>query len=629
MRIAAGSPIGVSLAVMPANAYDGAAHVALTSIPLIRSATRFSPVHALRHRRSPMRSTALTAALAGVLCLSVAATASAGPAVRHMYGWQSSRLVPFDIDAAGQITERSDQGVTVAGSFRSFVIGRNAKTVYVGTTSSYYPTAPGGIRVYSVAADGSLSLAQSVPVEVYGFAFSPDGSRLFANLSTGLVASFAVNADGTLGSQAPLTTVGGGGAMAVAVSTDGATLYVAAYPYLLEQYAIGPNGSLTSQLPTDIGLCGWPTLSITPDGRQLDGLCSDPNGALSYALSPGGGMALIGGRVANAGGGNYAADPRGRALYEGVYPHWIEQMQRQPDGSLALFSMPSFVESTTVTAIAADPSGQVLAMSGGPNTLRTFAITADGSLSTTPLTTQTTSAWSYGPLSYAPLQPPVAVLSSRVSPAGVVTLDAAASHGAAPIARYDWTFGDGTSLADGGPAPTHVYPASGDYTATVTLTDALGCGATGTFGGRQSFCAGSSVARASTTVHVAAAPVTVPPAVPLAESAPAPERAIQPGQATEFARPLAAAAAPNASNTSVLLTWAKPAGEEPVQYLIAWSTLHSAQGPGDPNMRHLRVRKTNVKMRVKPRTTLHFAVYALGADGRYTRATKTTLRLPR
>jgi hypothetical protein len=81
--------------------------------------------------------------------------------------------------------------------------------------------------------------------------------------------------------------------------------------------------------------------------------------------------------------------------------------------------------------------------------------------------------------------------------------------------------------------------------------------------------------------------------------------------------------------TSVLLTWEKPAGEEPAHYLIAWSTLHSAQGPGDRNMRHLRVRKANVVMRVRPRTTIHFAVYALGSDGRYTRATKTTLRLPR
>jgi hypothetical protein len=242
----------------------------------------------------------------------------------------------------------------------------------------------------------------------------------------------------------------------------------------------------------------------------------------------------------------------------------------------------------------------------------------------------TTSAYTYWNLAYAPLQPPVASLSASISPAGVVTLDASASHGAAPVARYDWTFGDGTTLADGGPAPAHVYPGIGDYTASVTVTDSFGCSVTGTFGGRQSYCAGSPVARASANVHIApAAGVQVVPETTLSASALAPALAVVPGQAPEPARPLAAAAAANAQGTSVLLTWAKPAGEEPGHYLIAWSTLHSAQGPGDPNMHHLRVRRTNIAMRVKPRTTLHFAVYALTPDGRYTRATKTTLRLPR
>ena len=164
--------------------------------------------------------------------------------------------MPFDIDAAGQITERSDQGVTVAGSFRSFVIGRDAKTVYVGTTSSYYPTAAGGIRVYSVAADGSLSCGRACRWRCTALPSHPTARACSPNLSTGRVTSFAVNADGTLGTQAPLTTVGGGGAMALAVAPDGATLYVAAYPYLLEQYAIGGNGALTARFPTDLGLCG-------------------------------------------------------------------------------------------------------------------------------------------------------------------------------------------------------------------------------------------------------------------------------------------------------------------------------------------------------------------------------------
>ena len=42
------------------------------------------------------------------------------------------------------------------------------------------------------------------------------------------------------------------------------------------------------------------------------------------------------------------------------------------------------------------------------------------------------------------------------------------------IVRYDWDFGDGTTSADAGPAPTHVYAATGQYTVTLTVIDDAG-----------------------------------------------------------------------------------------------------------------------------------------------------------
>ncbi len=42
------------------------------------------------------------------------------------------------------------------------------------------------------------------------------------------------------------------------------------------------------------------------------------------------------------------------------------------------------------------------------------------------------------------------------------------------IVRYDWDFGDGTTAADAGPAPTHVYAATGQYTVTLTVIDDAG-----------------------------------------------------------------------------------------------------------------------------------------------------------
>ncbi|MDH3810279.1 MAG: PKD domain-containing protein [Gammaproteobacteria bacterium] len=42
------------------------------------------------------------------------------------------------------------------------------------------------------------------------------------------------------------------------------------------------------------------------------------------------------------------------------------------------------------------------------------------------------------------------------------------------IVRYDWDFGDGTTAADAGPAPTHVYAATGQYTVNLTVIDDAG-----------------------------------------------------------------------------------------------------------------------------------------------------------
>ena len=52
------------------------------------------------------------------------------------------------------------------------------------------------------------------------------------------------------------------------------------------------------------------------------------------------------------------------------------------------------------------------------------------------------------------------------------TFDAAGSSDAAgSIIAYDWDFGDGNMLADGGPTPVHTYAAEGTYDVTLTVTD--------------------------------------------------------------------------------------------------------------------------------------------------------------
>ncbi|HYG95597.1 MAG TPA: beta-propeller fold lactonase family protein [Solirubrobacterales bacterium] len=77
------------------------------------------------------------------------------------------------------------------------------------------------------------------------------------------------------------------------------------------------------------------------------------------------------------------------------------------------------------------------------------------------------------------------------------------------IARYDWNFGDGATLAGGDPVPTHSYAKAGAYPVSLTVVDTEGCSVNMVFTGRTAHCSGSTSASAAQTVTVQA-PSKVP-----------------------------------------------------------------------------------------------------------------------
>jgi PKD domain len=89
-----------------------------------------------------------------------------------------------------------------------------------------------------------------------------------------------------------------------------------------------------------------------------------------------------------------------------------------------------------------------------------------------------------------PDQGPTATFSATGAPAGSPTsFDASASSDPdGTVARYDWTFGDGTATADGGPTPTHVYAVPGSYTVILRVTDDEGCSSGFVFTGQTAYC---------------------------------------------------------------------------------------------------------------------------------------------
>ncbi len=89
-------------------------------------------------------------------------------------------------------------------------------------------------------------------------------------------------------------------------------------------------------------------------------------------------------------------------------------------------------------------------------------------------------------LAVTPDQAPVASFTATPSEAGQPTsFDATASSApSSGIATYQWTFGDGQQAVSSGPTISHLYAGGGQFTATVTLTDADGTSLTQSFTGQ-------------------------------------------------------------------------------------------------------------------------------------------------
>jgi YVTN family beta-propeller protein len=105
-------------------------------------------------------------------------------------------------------------------------------------------------------------------------------------------------------------------------------------------------------------------------------------------------------------------------------------------------------------------------------------------------------------LAIVPDQSPIASFSFVAGKAASVTYfnGLASSDPDGSIARFDWSFGDGTTAANGGPFPTRIYAKAGVYSAGLAVTDDEGCSANLVFTGRTAYCSGSASATQVITV---------------------------------------------------------------------------------------------------------------------------------
>lgn len=365
----------------------------------------------------------------------------------------------------------------------------------------------GGVQGYTVSPAGIFSLAGLAPVtaSVTSVAITPDGryafaaTREFGGRAAEGIHRFAVGADGTLASLGAPTPLASD-SYDLAVSPDGRFLFALDGGYV-QGFALGADGSLAPLGKT--GQIGAAMLSTASDGRYLYVYTetSEP-GLAVYAIGADGSLAQRGTPVTlppGSSGRSFAVAPDGRhAFIIDTNADQVVTAAIAEDGSPAL--LPGGLPVNEPEMLVVSPEGRYLSYyheEGVDFVVDVAAIGADGSLAKLP------SRVFFGDgegarLSFQPQPTPVARFISQVAAPGEATrFDATGSTGAA---RYDWDFGDGTKLADGGPRPAHAYAAPGAYEVTLSVLDLNGCGARHYYDGQSTVCPGGATTEAKGSV---------------------------------------------------------------------------------------------------------------------------------
>jgi 6-phosphogluconolactonase (cycloisomerase 2 family) len=480
-------------------------------------------------------------AMALMLWLGAAAGASASDL--YYAGNTQSHVYPFSFAADGTLTPipcpGTDCSATVPAGVAVAPDGRHLYTAGYG----------GDISAFTVNANGSLTRipcpsACNPGNQVLQVAVSHDGRFLYAPVNgypnpVGRVAVYAIGTDGSLSPVAcPGTDCDTGGRFpnSAVVSPDGQFLFVASgSPDAISAYRIDDDGTLTPVTcpAADCTPGSNPVgTSITPDGKHLY-VANNNSGSVSpFTVGADGSLTPI-----PCTPGNCSTDFAPYALQ--VSPNGRFVYAADIIGSIAVFSIAADGSLTRVacagcgnpghffTGLAIAPSSRfVYAATGlGNNTgdLSVFSAAADGTLTLVPCTTCNTGAQAnLQAMAISPDQAPVAAFTSTPAPPGQATrFDGSGSSAAAgqQVARYDWSFGDGTTAADAGPTPAHTYAAAGRYTVTLTVTDDAGCSTQFITTSQTASCNGGPSATTTADVTVATPPPAPGPATSAAPTA--------------------------------------------------------------------------------------------------------------
>lgn len=477
-----------------------------------------------------------------VIALAVFAAGCANASATALFGGTVAGVAPFSIASDGSVAPVACPACNVGGVWG---VAASPNGHFAFATQPGNGSSNGAVEPFSVASTGALSPVVngcSAPAncttqeQPEGLAVSPSGGFLYvANDHSQSISVFVIGPMGKLRPDGSPTATAAASPASLAITPNGQYLY-AVTGTQLEAFKIAADGTLSALTCGTIcdGTFNGGPVAITPSGNFMYALALGVSKVVPYAINGDGSLSAItcsGPSCTDGGGGeaSSAISPNGHYLYLTNDPPpgaGILVWAINPDGTITPQTCGSGCSAATYpVGVTLSPSGNSLyAMDYSAGTVLPFSVTGNGLLS--PITCSPALNCSTGAqadnfqdIAAQPDQAPTAALTGAPAAATSPTAFDASASTAPPggqVTRWDWSFGDGSTLSNGGAKVTHTYAAPGTYTATVTVSDEDGCSNALIFTGQTAYCNGGP--SATTTVTFTVPPKGSPPPPPVTSS---------------------------------------------------------------------------------------------------------------
>jgi YVTN family beta-propeller protein len=443
-----------------------------------------------------LKGTALMACALGLVAVPVASARNAVVTDRD-----SDAVTIFDAGTGSLIKPLISTGGGKGTLPFGIAITPNGATAYANGQNGPEETEGGVVSAINVAAGAPVAQIESIGAGPVGVAITPDGRRAYvASKGTGTVSMIDTATNLVIGPPIPVGN-GESGDRGVAITPDGSRVYVARLgDDLVSVIDTATNTVVGAPIPVGDGPR---ELAITPDGKRVY-VTNFENSATGNSVS------VIDTATNTTVGAPIPVgkDPRGIAITPDGSRAYVANNQ---DGTVSVIDTATNTVLGTPIPVGTNPVGVAVTPDG------TRALVANETLSPnnfiTPISTATNTALPSFPsggespaeIAMVPDQPPKAAFTASHTSKKPTVQSFNGSGSSDPdgsVARFDWNFGDGASLANGGPTPRHTYKKPGKYSATLTLTDNEGCSSKLIFTGQTASCNGSAVAAASQKIGI-------------------------------------------------------------------------------------------------------------------------------